>query len=91
MAGTTFETIPTICISLANEGKTQVGWANIVGWKMWRCVKVNNTLPTRSPCHVWDLIKWLWDPNVKKHARNIVGMGMDIIVRQMGKVDPRYC
>jgi hypothetical protein len=31
MAGTTFETIPTICISLANEGKTQVRWANIVG------------------------------------------------------------
>ncbi len=32
-AGTTFETRPTICTSLVNEGKTQVGW--VVRVRQW--------------------------------------------------------
>ncbi len=31
--------------------------------------------------------KWLWDPHVGKPKKNIVGMGVRIIVKQMGKVD----
>lgn len=50
--GTAFETWPTICLSLVNEGQTHVGWIVVIGQKMWRCVKTNNALPKRSPCCV---------------------------------------
>ncbi len=29
--GTTFDAGPTVCISFANKGKTQIGWATIIG------------------------------------------------------------
>ncbi len=48
--GITFETWPTICLSLVNERQTHVGWIVIVGQKVWKNVRVNNTLPKRSPC-----------------------------------------
>jgi hypothetical protein len=28
---------------------------------MQKCGKVNHTPPKRSPCHVPNLTKWLWD------------------------------
>jgi hypothetical protein len=39
---TTFEVGPTICISLTNEEKTQVGQVALVGLKAQKCVMVNN-------------------------------------------------
>jgi hypothetical protein len=50
--GTTFETRPTICVSLVNEGKTQVRSAIKIEWKVQRCVNANNVPPKGSPCHV---------------------------------------
>jgi hypothetical protein len=32
-------------------------------------------------------MKWLWDPHVRKRKKNIMGMGVQRIVEQMGKVD----
>jgi hypothetical protein len=49
---TTFETWPTMCLSLANEGQTHVGWIAIIRQKVWKCAKTNNTLPKGSPCCV---------------------------------------
>jgi hypothetical protein len=48
---TTFETRPTICTSLVNEGKTQVGWVVAVRQRMQICVKTNNVTLKRSPYH----------------------------------------
>jgi hypothetical protein len=31
------------------------------------------------------LMKWLWDPHVKKPKKNIVRIGVHNIVKQMGK------
>jgi hypothetical protein len=31
--------------------------------------------------------KWLWDPHVGEPEKNIVGMGVCRIVKQMGKID----
>jgi hypothetical protein len=50
--GATFETRPTICVSLVSEGKTQVRWAIIIERRVKKCVKVNNVPPKGSPCHV---------------------------------------
>jgi hypothetical protein len=55
--GTTSKTTPTIDVSLANEGKTKVGWSVIVRQKMRKCVNANNILFKRSPCHVLNLNK----------------------------------
>jgi len=33
------------------------------------------------------LMKWLWNPHVKKPKKNIVGMGVHNIVKQMGKIN----
>jgi hypothetical protein len=49
---TAFETWPTICLSLANEGQTHVGWIVVVGQNARKCVKTNNTLPKGSSCCV---------------------------------------
>jgi hypothetical protein len=43
-----------MCVSFTNKGKTQVGWAVIVGWKVQKWVSVNNTYPKGFPCHVLD-------------------------------------
>jgi len=50
-ASTTFETRPTICTSLVNEGKTQVGWVVVVRRKVQICDKTNNVPFKRSPYH----------------------------------------
>jgi len=57
--GTTFETIPTICISSTIEGKTQVGWAFVVGQKTQKCVHANNVLPRKSPHHVLNFVEMI--------------------------------
>jgi len=33
--------------------------------------------------------KWLWNSHVEKHEKNIVGMDVWKIVKQMGKNDPK--
>jgi hypothetical protein len=53
--GNTFEARPIMCVSFANEGKTQVGWIVVVGWRVQRWTSVNNTPPEESPCCVSDL------------------------------------
>lgn len=52
-----FEIGPTICISSMNERKSQVGRADVIGWKMQKCAKKNNIPPKGSPCHVLNLKK----------------------------------
>jgi hypothetical protein len=44
-----------MCVSFANERKTQVGWVVAIGWKTWKWVSVNNIPPKGSPCCVLDL------------------------------------
>ncbi len=51
---TTFDARPIICISSTNEGKTQVKWAVIVRWKVWKWIRINNFPPNGSFCHVLD-------------------------------------
>jgi hypothetical protein len=41
-------------VSSANEGKTQVRWVAIVGWKVRRKASANNIPPKGSPCCVLD-------------------------------------
>jgi hypothetical protein len=48
-----FKTRPTMCVSFANKGKTQIGW--VVGQKVLKWVNVNNTPPKGSPYCVLDL------------------------------------
>ncbi len=40
-----------MCVSFANERKTQVGWVVTIGSRMQRKTNANNT-PKRSPYHV---------------------------------------
>ncbi len=49
-AKTTSNVGPTICVSFAKEGKTQVRWATAIGWKAWRWARTNNIPPNGSPC-----------------------------------------
>ncbi len=42
----------TMCISFANEKKTQVGWATTRRQKVWKWASINNTLSKGSPCCV---------------------------------------
>jgi hypothetical protein len=49
--GTTFETKPTICTSLVNEGKTQVRRVVAIRRRVQICVKVNNVPLKKSPYH----------------------------------------
>jgi hypothetical protein len=49
---TTYNAGPTICVSSAKEGKTQVRHATIVGRRTWRWAKTNNGSPNGSLCHV---------------------------------------
>lgn len=58
-ASTTFETRPTICTSLMNEGKTQVKRLVTVRQKMQICVKANNVTLKRSPYHKLNLDKMI--------------------------------
>ncbi len=44
-------------------------------------------LPSSPPIAYLILTKWLWDPRVEKLEKNIMGVGMHRIVKQMGKVD----
>ncbi len=71
-------------------GKTQVGLVVGVGQKVQICVKVNNVLPKGFFNVYQSWTKWLWNPYVEKLARNIMGMGMHSIVKQMGKIDSRH-
>jgi hypothetical protein len=71
-----------ICISLANEGKTQVGRVDTIGWTRFH--PKDHVLM----CQIW--MKWLWDPHVEKFTRNIVVMGTPKIIEQMGITDPKY-
>ncbi len=52
--GNMSEAKPTMCVSSANEGKTQVGWVVAIGWKAWKWASANNTPPKGSPYHVLD-------------------------------------
>jgi hypothetical protein len=52
-----FEIGPTICISLTSKKKSQVGQANVIGWKTQKCAKLNNVSPKGSPCRVLNLKK----------------------------------
>jgi len=42
-----------------------------------------------SPIVYLTLTKWLWDSHVGKLDKNTMGMGMDRIIEQMGKVDSK--
>ncbi len=44
-----------MCISFANERKTQIGWVVAIGWRTWKWTSVNNIPPKGSPCCVLDL------------------------------------
>jgi hypothetical protein len=85
--GTTSYARPTICISSINEGKTQVKWVINIGWKTQKWPQANIVLPMGPPIVYLILMKWLWDIHVGKLKKNTMGMGMDKIVKQMGKVD----
>jgi hypothetical protein len=50
--GTTSNARPTICVSSTSQGKTQVGWANVVKQKTQKLTKTNNTPHNGSPCNV---------------------------------------
>jgi hypothetical protein len=50
-----FKVGPIMYISLANEGKIQVGWVNVVGRKVWWWANVNNIPPKGSFYHVLNL------------------------------------
>jgi hypothetical protein len=47
---TTSKIWTTICVSSESERKNQVRWVIIVGQRVWRRVKANNTPPKRFPC-----------------------------------------
>jgi hypothetical protein len=71
-----------ICVSLANEGKTQVGRVLVVGWTRFH--------PKDHVVMCQIRMKWLWDFHVEKLTRNIVVMGTPKIIEQMGNIDPKY-
>jgi hypothetical protein len=85
--GTTYNVGPIICVSSSKKMKTQVGWVIVVRWRAWRWTKANNTPPNGSPYHVPTPTKWLWDPHVGKFEKNIVGVGVRKIVKQMEIID----
>jgi len=85
---TTFDARPIICVSSTKEGKTQIRWAIIIGRKMHKWTRVNNIPSNGFPIVYLTLTKWLWNPHVKKPGKNIMGMGVCKIVKQMGRVDP---
>jgi hypothetical protein len=39
---------PIICVSLINEGISQIRWVTIIRWRTQKCVKVNNAPSKRS-------------------------------------------
>jgi hypothetical protein len=43
-----------MCVSSANERKTQIGWVVVVGWKAQKWTNVNNYPWKRSPCCILD-------------------------------------
>ncbi len=58
----TFEVGPTMCVSFANEGKTQVRWVVAIGQKTQRWTSANNIPPKRSFIMYQTQMKWLWNP-----------------------------
>jgi hypothetical protein len=50
--GNTSEARPTMYISFANKGKTQVGWVTTIGKRAQKWANTNNIPPKGSPCHV---------------------------------------
>ncbi len=48
--GNTFEAKPIMCVSFVNEGKRWIGWAVIVGRRVWKWASANNIPPKGSPC-----------------------------------------
>jgi len=76
-------------ISFANKGKTQVGWAIIIGWKMWRWANANNILPKGSPYHVPNPNEMAMRSLCLEASKNIVEMGMCKTNEQMEKVNPK--
>jgi hypothetical protein len=79
-----------MCISFANEGKTQVGWVAIIGRRTWKWASANNIPPKGSPYCVWDSNEMIMRSHVfRRLQKNIVEMGVRKTNEQMGKVDPR--
>jgi hypothetical protein len=39
-----------MCVSFVNEGKRWIGWAVIVGRRVWKWASANNIPPKGSPC-----------------------------------------
>jgi len=52
--GNTSNARPTMCVSSANEGKTQVRWVVAVKQKVRKWASANNTPSKGSPYHVLD-------------------------------------
>jgi len=79
----------TTCVSFTNEGKTQVGWAIVIGRRTWRWISVNDIPPKGSPYRQPDsnamIKKSLCLETSKKYSKN----GVRKTNEQMGKVDPR--
>ncbi len=73
--------------NFSNITMVQVRWVIVIWQRVWRRAKANNVLPNGFPIMYLILIEWLWDPHViGKLEKNIIGMGMHKIVKQMGKV-----
>jgi hypothetical protein len=53
--GNTFEVGPTMCVSIANERKTQVEWVVVVAQRVRKWANANNIPPKGPPCCVLDL------------------------------------
>ncbi len=68
---TTFDAGLVICVSFANEGKTQVKRAAIVGWKMQKWVRSNNIHPNGSPCCVPNFNKMTMRSPCSETLKNI--------------------
>jgi hypothetical protein len=75
----TLKTWPTMCVSYANKGKTQVRWA--IGQKVQIWARPNNNPPKRSPYRVLDLDEMCCNFNI----------GFAIKYGVQGPMKPKKC
>jgi hypothetical protein len=67
--------------------KTQVRWTIVIGQRVKRWTRTNNVSRNGSLFAHLTMMKWLWNAHVEKLEKYIMGMGVHIIIEQMGKVD----
>ncbi len=69
--GTTSDARPTICVPSSNEGKTQVRWVVVIGWKVRKWTRANNVLLNGYPCHVLDFDEMIMKSPCRETWKNI--------------------